>query len=516
MENTNETIIRLENIGKSFGATRALESVSFDFKKSDITAIVGANGAGKSTLIKIICGYHISYDGKIFIDGELAKFSSPDDAHNKGIETVHQIINDGIISNMTVAENLVLKDMLMDKSRIFFNKKNYIDKAKDIADLVGLNRDMLNKEVSWLSQSERQLVIIARALSSNPKLLILDEPTAALSERETEILFEKLMMLKEKGVTILYVSHRLHEIKRIADTVVVIRDGVVSKILPKPFEVNQVVTAMVGNLNAHATKSQINFEENEILLEVKDLVCYKGAKPINFSIRKGEIVSMVGLIGAGKTEFGEVLFGIKKPISGSIYLNGKKIISKNIRDAVNSGIFFIPEDRSNNAVFPNFNIVENITIPFLKVFSPKIIMDKKKEKSVVSDIITSLSLKYESIDAMMDSLSGGNQQKVVVSRWLFQKFNLIILDEPFQGVDIKSRFDIGQYMKENIGDGAALVLVADLDEAIEVANRIVILNSGMIVFNEANTNLDKDKLIHLMSDDMDELKNEKQHTMSVI
>ena len=356
MENTNETIIRLENIGKSFGATRALESVSFDFKKSDITAIVGANGAGKSTLIKIICGYHISYDGKIFIDGELAKFSSPDDAHNKGIETVHQIINDGIISNMTVAENLVLKDMLMDKSRIFFNKKNYIDKAKDIADLVGLNRDMLNKEVSWLSQSERQLVIIARALSSNPKLLILDEPTAALSERETEILFEKLMMLKEKGVTILYVSHRLHEIKRIADTVVVIRDGVVSKILPKPFEVNQVVTAMVGNLNAHATKSQINFEENEILLEVKDLVCYKGAKPINFSIRKGEIVSMVGLIGAGKTEFGEVLFGIKKPISGSIYLNGKKIISKNIRDAVNSGIFFIPEDRSNNAVFPNFNI----------------------------------------------------------------------------------------------------------------------------------------------------------------
>ena len=485
-----EAIVSLKNIGKSFGSTRALESISFDFSKGNITAIVGANGAGKSTLIKIICGYHTKYDGEIFIEGELVKFSSPIDAYNKGIQTVHQIINQGIIQNMTVAENLVLKDLLTNRKNFLIKKKNYIEEAEKIADLMGIEHSILNKEVSYTSQSERQLIIIARALKSNPKLLILDEPTAAISEKETEILFEKLKGLKEKNVTILYV---------------VIRDGKISDIMEKPIKVGEIVTAMIGSVpKTIKAKSKENINK-EPLIETKDLVFIKNGYPLNLKLYKGEITAIAGLIGAGKSEFGETLFSIRKPISGKIFINGKKSEYKKIKDAVDNGIHLIPEDRSNNAIFPNFDISENITIPFLKIFSPKLIMKRKLEEKASINIAKKLSLKYSSIKDSMDSLSGGNQQKVIVARWIFQNYNLIILDEPFQGVDIASRFDIGKYLRENIEDKTALILVADLDEAIEVADRIIIFNSGKMVFEQYGDNIDRDKLLHYISCDIKEL-----------
>ena len=466
---------------------------------------VGANGAGKSTLIKIICGYHTKYDGEIFIEGELVKFSSPIDAYNKGIQTVHQIINQGIIQNMTVAENLVLKDLLTNRKNFLIKKKNYIEEAEKIADLMGIEHSILNKEVSYTSQSERQLIIIARALKSNPKLLILDEPTAAISEKETEILFEKLKGLKEKNVTILYVSHRLHEIERIADKLIVIRDGKISDIMEKPIKVGEIVTAMIGSVpKTIKAKSKENINK-EPLIETKDLVFIKNGYPLNLKLYKGEITAIAGLIGAGKSEFGETLFSIRKPISGEIFINGKKSEYKKIKDAVDNGIHLIPEDRSNNAIFPNFDISENITIPFLKIFSPKLIMQRKLEDKASINIAKKLSLKYSSIKDSMDSLSGGNQQKVIVARWIFQNYNLIILDEPFQGVDIASRFDIGKYLRENIEDKTALILVADLDEAIEVADRIIIFNSGKMVFEQYGDNIDRDKLLHYISCDIKEL-----------
>lgn len=498
MNENEKPIIKLRNVRKFFGATKALESVSFDFYKGNITAIVGANGAGKSTLIKIICGYHKEYEGKIYIDDELVKFTSPDDAYNKGIQTVHQIINQGIISNLTVYENLVLKDLLKSRNGIFVRKKDYIEKSKKVADLMGIEHSKLHMKVEELSQSDRQLIIIARALSSNPKLLILDEPTAAISERETDKLFEKLLSLKNKGVSVLYVSHRLHEIKRIADNVVVIRDGVVSSVLEKPFEVKNIVKAMTGE-NELSNNKNNSGREKEVFIETKDLVCYKGGSPLNIKIYKGQILSIVGLIGAGKTEFGEILFGIRKPLSGKIFINGRKIRFRRIKDAIKKGIHFVPEDRNSNAIFPNFSITENITIPFLKLFSPNFIMSKKKEKKSVLDIVKSISLKYESLDSMMDSLSGGNQQKVIVSRWLFQNYNLVILDEPFQGVDIKSRFDIGRYISENIGEKAALILVADIDECIDIADRIIVFNHGKVVGEAESRNHDRNTILHLMS-----------------
>ena len=406
---------------------------------------------------------------------------------------------------MTVAENLVLKDLLTNRKNFLIKKKNYIEEAEKIADLMGIEHSILNKEVSYTSQSERQLIIIARALKSNPKLLILDEPTAAISEKETEILFEKLKGLKEKNVTILYVSHRLHEIERIADKLIVIRDGKISDIMEKPIKVGEIVTAMIGSVpKTIKAKSKENINK-EPLIETKDLVFIKNGYPLNLKLYKGEITAIAGLIGAGKSEFGETLFSIRKPISGEIFINGKKSEYKKIKDAVDNGIHLIPEDRSNNAIFPNFDISENITIPFLKIFSPKLIMQRKLEEKASINIAKKLSLKYSSIKDSMDSLSGGNQQKVIVARWIFQNYNLIILDEPFQGVDIASRFDIGKYLRENIEDKTALILVADLDEAIEVADRIIIFNSGKMVFEQYGDNIDRDKLLHYISCDIKEL-----------
>lgn len=406
---------------------------------------------------------------------------------------------------MTVAENLVLKDLLTNRKNFLIKKKNYIEEAEKIADLMGIEHSILNKEVSYTSQSERQLIIIARALKSNPKLLILDEPTAAISEKETEILFEKLKGLKEKNVTILYVSHRLHEIERIADKLIVIRDGKISDIMEKPIKVGEIVTAMIDSVpKTIKAKSKENINK-EPLIETKDLVFIKNGYPLNLKLYKGEITAIAGLIGAGKSEFGETLFSIRKPISGEIFINGKKSEYKKIKDAVDNGIHLIPEDRSNNAIFPNFDISENITIPFLKIFSPKLIMQRKLEDKASINIAKKLSLKYSSIKDSMDSLSGGNQQKVIVARWIFQNYNLIILDEPFQGVDIASRFDIGKYLRENIEDKTALILVADLDEAIEVADRIIIFNSGKMVFEQYGDNIDRDKLLHYISCDIKEL-----------
>jgi simple sugar transport system ATP-binding protein len=250
----SETIVSVRGIGKSFGATRALEGVSFDFKKGEILALVGANGAGKSTLIKIICGYYQDYQGELLVGGERVSFQSPKDAYRKGIQTVHQIINQGVVQNMTVAENLALEYLLSSECDFFIKKEAVLERAAEIASRMDLKLD-LRRQVAELGQSDRQLLVIARNLASDPKLLILDEPTSSLSERETAVLFDKLARLRAEGVAILYVSHRLHEIRRIADRVGVIRDGKLSAVLEKPFDVKQIVTAMVGQVREHDARA---------------------------------------------------------------------------------------------------------------------------------------------------------------------------------------------------------------------------------------------------------------------
>ena len=502
-----EPIIQVKNIGMSFGATRALDDVDFDFYPGELLALVGANGAGKSTLIKIICGYHSGYEGKIFVDNREVELNSPKDAYDFGIQTVHQIINQGVIQSMTVAENLALEEMLSPDQPVFYNYPAIRKRALEIAALMDLDYLDMDVPVFSIPQSDRQMISIARALSSNPKLLILDEPTSSISEKEAERLFSSLLKLRDSGVSIVYVSHRLHEITRLADRVGVLRDGKVAGELVKPFSVNNIVHAMVGDIDQQAVrKKDVKANKNKIKLELKNLVVQEGKPPINLKLYEGEVVGLTGLIGAGKSELAAVLFGIEKQISGEMYINGRLYEPVNIKSAIKDGVFMVPEDRNNNAVFSGFNIRQNIDIPFLDMFSNNMsLLNVSRERKEARRMVKAMTVKCESEEAPIMSLSGGNQQKVIVARWLMTESNLVILDEPFQGVDVKSRSEIGQYLRDNIGTSTALVIATDIDEVVDISDRVIVFNQGVMVGEQEAGEIDKDQLIHLTSQTLEEI-----------
>jgi len=492
-------IIQAKNISKTFGATKALRGVSFDFYEGEIFSIVGANGAGKSTFIKILCGYYSDYEGEIYIDGELVKFESPRDAYDAGIQVVHQDIEQGIVQNMSIGENLALDMVLSPEAPIVYDKKKILQRAKEIAKKMNLEHLDMEQNIKEVPQSEKQMIIIARALAKKPKLLILDEPTSSISNREAAMLFKTLFRLKEEGVSILYVSHYLTEVKEISDRVGVIRDGQNGGILHKPLQVPLIVKAMVGDIQKEISVHRENIQKQEVLLKVRDLLVEGSKEFINLTIFKGEIVGLLGLVGAGKSEFAEALFGIRECIGGEIEINGEKVEINSIKEAIKNGIHLVPENRSVNAIIPEESIKTNITLPFLDFFSKFGFILKKKEIKYTQKMIEDMGIKCEGYDAYIESLSGGNQQKVVVARWLLMKHNLAILDEPFQGVDIKSRRDISVYLREKTKESAVLMISSDIDELMDVADRIAVMNRGKIIYQEKSSNVDRDMLLNLMS-----------------
>lgn len=502
-------IVQVKNIGMSFDATRALDDVSFDFFPGEIMALVGANGAGKSTLIKIICGYHGGYEGSIFIGGKNALITCPKDAYDLGIQTVHQIINQGVIQSMTVAENLALEEMLSPRQPVFYDYRGIRRCAAEIASMMDLDYLDLDAPVFTISQSDRQMISIARALASDPKLLILDEPTSSISEKEAERLFITLKKLRDSGVSIVYVSHRLHEITRIADRVGILRDGKKAGVLTAPFSAKNIVDAMVGEIDHKPVrKEDVHANRKVVKLELRDVVVEKGHKSVNLKVYEGEVLGITGLIGAGKSELAQVIFGINKPVSGEMFLNGKSYNPVSIKDAIRHGVFMVPEDRNNNAVFPRFNIRQNIVAPFLDSFSNALsLLNVGKERKEARRMIESMTIKCENEEAAIDSLSGGNQQKVVVARWLMTEPELVILDEPFQGVDVKSRNEIGKYLRMNIGKSSAILIATDINEVVDVSDRVVVFNTGMIVGEQQAGEIEKDTLVHWTAQAPEEIYN---------
>jgi len=492
-------IIKAINISKKFGATKALSDVSFNFYEGEIFSIVGANGAGKSTFIKIICGYYADYEGEILIDGKLIKFESPRDAYEAGIQVVHQSIEQGIVQNMSVAENLALEMIISPDASFVYDKKKIVKRAREIARKMDLEYLDMDKNIQDITQSEKQMIIIARALATKPKLLILDEPTSSISDREAAKLFETLYKLRDEGVSILYVSHYLAEVKKISNRVGVIRDGKYGGLLYQPLEISQIVKAMVGDLESAFKRSYDEKSGKKLLMELKDLVVEGSEYPLNIKIYSGEIVGLIGLIGAGKTELAETLFGIRKPISGEILIEEKSANFKDIRQAIKHGIHMVPENRAVNAIIPEESIKNNITLPFLDFFSKFGVLEKKNEIKASKRMIKDMGIKCEGFDALIESLSGGNQQKVVVARWLLMKHNIVILDEPFQGVDIKSRRDISKYLQDSTKKSAVLMISSDIDELMDVTDRIMVMNKGRILSDEKTSEVDRDRLLSLIT-----------------
>lgn len=495
--------IEMQSISMSFGQNAVLRGVDLKLTGGSITALLGANGAGKSTLIKILSGVYTGYQGELVIDGKSERINSTTDAVGLGIQTVHQRVSDAIVPGLTVAENLLFEKLAQNKISKSGSTKKLLPRAQSVAEGLGLRWDtkFLKKDVYELGIADQQLLLLARALVENPKLLILDEPTSALSLAEVESLIAVIDGMKKAGVAILYVSHRLSEIDRLADELVVLRDGKIRGEQTKPFQWPQALEHMLGK-EISAKQSEVNaMRGEEIVLEARDLKLLNKSKPFDLKIKSGEVTGVIGLLGSGKTELAEYLFGSKKAAGQKMTLRGKAFEPKHPSDSIKRGVYLVPEDRSSMSMFPGWSITRTITLPFLKITSKGMVLQPKLERNRAQEVISRLGVVTSGPEQEVDSLSGGNQQKVVVGRWLQGEPTLLILDEPFRGVDIGARRVISQKARELAGKNAGvLVLTSEVDELLEVADRIVVLVDGVPRMDAYVDQTNQEEIVSKMSE----------------
>lgn len=439
---------------------------------------MGANGAGKSTLVKILSGVHSADEGEILINGKQVDASTPQAARESGIITVHQIINDGVVQELNIAENLLLDRLCDGRYGTYISKGELEAQAKPLAEKVGLTLP-LDTQVSELSQADKQLVAIARAISDKPKLLILDEPTSSLSDTESIRMFKAVESMKKQGVAVVYISHRMSDIRTLADNIAALREGKIVGYFTPPLCYDAAVDAMLGH--AVGTVSHEFKPGVTKILKLQDIKLKSDSEPFDLTFYSGEVVVLTGLLSSGCTTVLEGIFGMQSFTSGHIELDGELWTPESPSHAIESGVFMVQEDRGNNALIPDFSIERNVSLPFLKRFSTLGFIDTEKEKHAVTKVIQTTKVKYSSQTDLLTTLSGGNQQKVMVARWMLNDCRALLLNEPFQGVDISSRRQIGQLLRETSHDRATIVVCTDIEEALEIADRIIVFNHNQLV-----------------------------------
>jgi len=495
--------VEIRSVRKSFGSNEVLKGISFRIEPGEIVSLLGANGAGKSTLIKILSGAYKDFDGEILINGEPVKFNSPLQARSVGIETVHQKINEGTIAGLTVAENLLFDRIALGETSTIASPRRVIREARPILKELDLDWDdsILAGDVFTLGIADQQLLLLARALSHNPSLLILDEPTSALSNTEVVRLFKIIQKLRSDGVAILYVSHRLGEIDELADRLVTLRDGVIQSVQAKPFDWDAALHDMLGMSTQTGNHGMNEMRGGEVALSISNLQVFDEGKSLSLDIRSGEVTGIIGLLGAGKSELARTIFGVTKIKSGSLRFHGEDFIPKTPIDAIARGIFMISEDRSRDGILENWSIANTTSLPFLRGISSSRILNFGAEKVLAKSMIERLRVVAQSQKSTVDSLSGGNQQKVMVGRWLMQESKLLLLDEPFRGVDIGARREISSQIRDLASSGnAAVIFSSDIDEILESADRVVVMVDGDIKFDNYISQTSRDEIIKKMSE----------------
>ncbi|MES0883190.1 sugar ABC transporter ATP-binding protein [Roseibium sp. SCP14] len=484
---------KLRGLEKSFGQNHVLKGIDLDLRAGEVTALMGANGAGKSTLVKVLCGYHFADAGNIELGGHPFAPIDAADAISKGVVTVHQSIDDGVIPDLDVATNLTLDRLTEPGVGLFVNDRKLRQQARQVAESMGLTMDVRTR-VADLDVADRQMIAIARAMARSPKLLILDEPTSSLSASEAERLFTLIDRLRAEGVAILYISHRMSDIRRVADRIVSMRDGAISGIFEsEPLDYVGAVNAMLGHQMTEVDIDPVS--GGEVVLNIDNLKLFEDSREINFTAREGEVVAFTGLLGSGKTRLAEIIFGLAAPEGGRLQLDGQDYLPKEAADAVSKGVFMSPKDRSVNAVVQDFDIANNMTLPFLKAFSRFSFLSDRAQRKASDEMIGKIGVVCQTNSDGIDTLSGGNQQKVMIGRWLLKASRVLLLDEPFQGVDIGARRDIGRYIRRTANGRTTLVFVAEIDEALEIADRIVVLNEAAIAGEYLNKNVDLNSLV---------------------
>jgi len=480
MTNTNENaeyILDCQGISKSFGGTHALQNVQLQVKRGEVHALLGENGAGKSTLMKIVIGLLRQDSGEISFEGKPYSANGPAEAIRAGISMIHQELNPE--PYLSIAESIFLKREDTYQRTPFLNKIETNRKAEELLKQYHLN---INPKalMESLTLAQMQMIEILKAVSCNARLVIMDEPTSSLDSEETERLFQTIRNLKEQGVTIIYISHRMEEIFKICDSYSVFRDGhYIGTGRVEDISVNELISMMVGR-KVENIFPKVDCPIGEVVFKAEGL-CGKGFQDISFEVHAGEIVGLSGLVGSGRSETMRAIFGLDKLTSGKMYLCGEELKIRKPGDAISKGIAMINEDRKNYGLCLFRSIRENISLPNLPARQKGFLIDQRREKEECRVIAKTLTVKMASIESQAYSLSGGNQQKVVISKWVMATPKLLILDEPTRGVDVGAKSEIHALMSKFASEGMAIIMVSsELPEVMGMSDRILIYHEGRI------------------------------------
>lgn len=488
-----KTVLEMTGIKKSFSGIYALSGIDFSLELGEVHALLGENGAGKSTLIKVLGGIYQPDEGRIKINGTEVKINNVPEARKNGIGIIHQEIV--LVPYLTVAQNLFLGREIVKNGVVDMKETNA--RAEEMISSLGVNI-AADAVVETLTIAQQQMVEIVKAVSFNGRIIVMDEPTSSLSQEEVEQLFKIIARLKEKQVSIIYISHRMEELFRISDRVTVIRDGAyVGTRKTSETNANELVAMMVGrDLESFYTRDFQDLEKQEVALEVRNLTSEGTFEDVSFRVRKGEILGFAGLVGAGRSEIMESIFGVRAHQRGEIYLHGKRVDFKNPAQAITAGIAMVPEDRKKQGLVLGNSVSFNLTLASLRYYMNGIAISEKKKKTVIDTYFEKLRIKAASPKIEVGSLSGGNQQKVVLGKWLATKPDVLILDEPTRGVDVNAKFEIYTTINALAKEGIAIIMVSsELPEIINMCDNVCVVREGRLVGKLSKDELSQEEIM---------------------
>ena len=488
----DDVILKMSGIEKSFPGVKALKGVNFELKKGEVHALLGENGAGKSTLIKVLAGIHPIDAGEIFIKGEKCVIDGVKTSQAKGISIIHQELC--LVPHMTVSENIFLGREKENKLGIVKDKELDIA-AQRILDSLKLDIKAADK-VASLSVAQQQMVEIAKALSVDSDIIVMDEPTSSLSEKEVEMLFVTIEDLKKRNISVIYISHRLEELYKIADRITVMRDGTYIGTIDMGEATTDKLIAMMVGRELKDLYIRNYREPGETLFEVQNIYRKGVLNDVSFKLKRGEILGISGLVGAGRTELARVIFGIDPADAGKIVIENKVVNIKSPKDAMDNGIVLVPESRKEQGLVLIKSVGYNMTLCILNDIIKGVKNDNKKEKSIIYDYINKLSIKTPSEEQLVKNLSGGNQQKIVIAKWLATKPKVLILDEPTRGVDVVAKSEIYSIMDMLASEGVSIIMISsDLPEVINMSDRVLVMYGGRITAELDRKEISQEKIM---------------------
>jgi len=492
----SDFLVQMEGIEKSFPGVHALNNCRFELVKGEVHGLVGENGAGKSTMMKILAGIYLRDAGIVKLRGENVEIQNTKQALDKGINIIHQELN--LMKHLSAAQNIFIGREQKKSIPFMVDDKEINRKSRELFDLINLDLDPAT-QVASLTVAQQQMVEIAKALSFNMDVLIMDEPTSALSDSEIEKLFKVIRHLRSQGKGVVYISHRMDELRQICDRVTVMRDGrYIATSLMTDITTEQIISQMVGREIFETRHSYADTSKNEKVLEVKNLRRGRMVKDVSFDLRRGEILGFAGLMGAGRTETMRLIFGADQMESGEIFVRGKKVPIKSTKDAVENGIGYLSEDRKRYGLALNMTVKENTVMAAVKKFLKVLgVLDEKKQRNITTEYVQRLKTKTPSIDQLVKNLSGGNQQKVVIGKWLVRDSDILIFDEPTRGIDVGAKSEIYKLLNELAEQGKSIIMVSsELPEILRMSHRVVVMCEGRITATLMAEESDQEKIMH--------------------